>query len=270
MHKTRFAVGLAIVAVVLTTSCKNEKLPGAWTLVDTQTGDAFYTVNFVDAKTGWLNGQTDRDYEAPDANKNGNQNKNAKPNKSAANNSAGSSSGKKPDDPLKANQGFEVLHTTDGGNTWAPIPDLFKNKIRSVWFADAQTGWALTIDRNILGTTDGGTNWVIQRPAGTVKVKLKGNVRQPEMDQPEQIDRIRFIDKTHGWAWGGGRHDDYVEQPGVLLTTVNGRNWNQVPYPFDKDIVSLFFVDPRNGWISTVEAFYKSTDGGLNWTKIQT
>ena len=56
----------------------------------------------------------------------------------------------KNEDPLKANQGFEVLQTSDGGASWQPLRDQFKNKIRSVWFVDPQVGWALTIDRNIL------------------------------------------------------------------------------------------------------------------------
>jgi photosystem II stability/assembly factor-like uncharacterized protein len=279
MPKTRILVGLIFAISLISTSCSDTKSPGAWTQVETGTGDAFYSVSFINGNEGWLNGQTDRDYTPPDDNSNGNRNgdSNSKGNSSAnkptaANkNAAASGSGKKAEDPLKANQGFEVLHTTDGGKTWAPIKDLFKNKIRSVWFVDAQTGWAITIDRNILKTTDGGTNWAFQRQAGTVKLKLIGNRRQPEMDQPDQIERIRFIDKVHGWAWGGGQKSDYTEQPGILLTTVNGgQNWNQVPYPFEQNVLGMFFLDAMHGWASTVTGLYRSTDGGLNWNKIQT
>ena len=74
-------------------------------------------------------------------------------------NTNANSSGKKKVDPLKANDGFEVLQTTDGGETWNQLPEQFKYRIRSVWFVDPQNGWALTIDRDILRTTDGAKTW---------------------------------------------------------------------------------------------------------------
>src|SRR5262249_32041809 len=209
------------------------------------TGDAFYSVNFVSDKIGWLNGQTDRTFESPDENANANANVSRSTKSASGGNKAANKNAQK-EDPLKANQGFEVLHTTDGGNTWAEIPDMFKNKIRSVWFVDPSSGWALTIDRDILHTTDGGASWSLQRKAGTVKLKLIGNRREPEMDQPEQIDRIHFLDANHGWAWGGGRKDEYSEQPGILLATVNGgANWEQVPSPFPQSSFTIFFHTPH-------------------------
>ena len=183
-------------------------------------------------------GQTDRGYVPPEdadsenANNSGNANNaNRAPKPKAP--------GKKPEDPLKANQGFEVLHTTDGGATWKQIPDQFKYKIRQVWFADPQTGWALTIDRDILATTDGGATWTTQRKAGKIKMKITG-YQPPEMEQPEQIENLRFIDKQHGWVWGGGRKDEYAEQPGTfLVTTDGGVHWNEVPFPFEQPVVRL-------------------------------
>jgi len=273
MPKKWIPAGLIAGMLLFSASCSNQNSPGTWTQVDTGTGDAFYSISFVSESEGWLNGQTDRNYTPPDQNSNANQNGNSNRvgNNGAKNVAATPANGKKTEDPLKANQGFEVLHTTDGGKTWAQIPDQFKNKIRSVWFADPKTGWALTIERNILKTTDGGATWTLQRQAGTVKLKLIGNIRQPESNQPDQIERVRFIDKLHGWAWGGGQKSDYVEQPGIFLTTVNGgQNWNQVPYPFEQNVLSLFFLDPMHGWASTVTGLYGTIDGGLNWTKIQT
>ena len=259
-YKTRVLTYLLAIAVILSVACSKAKAPGGWVTQDTGTGDSFFNANFVNENVGWLNGTSGRGPEEPE--ENANSNKKPKPKKP----------GEKINDPLKANQGFEVLQTTDGGQTWRPIPDQFKNKIRSVWFTDPQQGWALTIDRNILHTSDGGTSWTLQRKAGTVKLKLIGNLRQPEMDQPEQIDSLRFIDATHGWAWGGGRKDEYAEQPGVFLTTVDGgKNWNLIKYPFDQTAAAIFFLDSDHAWASTTGAsFYRTTDGGLNWEKVQT
>jgi photosystem II stability/assembly factor-like uncharacterized protein len=250
--KMREALAAALIAALLYSACSRAKVPGRWSLVEVGVGDAFYSANFVSDKIGWLNGQSDRSYRSPEQE----EGKNPK---------------KKKEDPLKANQGFQVLQTTDGGATWHLIPGIFENKIRSVWFVDPAKGWALTIDRNILHTTDGGLSWSLQRKAEKVKVKLFGNLRQPEMELPEQIDHIYFVNEMRGWAWGGGRRDDYAEQPGILLTTVDGgRNWNRIPYPFENSISAIFFLDSERAWVSITEGkFYRTTDGGLNWSPIE-
>jgi photosystem II stability/assembly factor-like uncharacterized protein len=260
MFKGQFFLLLLVSVILINSSCSSSKAPGVWVTQDTGTGDSFFSVNFVNENVGWLNGVSGRSFEMP--NENDNANKKTKPKKPD----------EKTEDPLKANQGFEVLKTTDGGQTWKAMPDQFKNKIRSVWFADPDKGWALTIDRDILRSTDGGASWTLQRKAGKVKLKLPGNKREPEVEQPEQIDQLHFSDAMHGWAWGGGRKDEYAEQPGIFLTTVDGgQNWNQIAYPFDQNSAATFFFDKDNAWVSTMGAsFYRTTDGGLNWTKVQT
>src|SRR5262249_52882427 len=267
---TRIAfIGIAIGMLALS-SCKPAGVPGSWQPLETGTGDAFYSINFVSDAVGWANGQTDRDYVSPEEAQNGNSNANTNRNANRAlgKRPSDQNSNKASSDPLKANQGFEVLRTTDGGKTWKQIPDQFKYKIRSVWFVDAQTGWALTIDRDILHSADAGATWTTQRSAKTIKYKQAWNRQTPEIDLPEQIDRLKFIDPQHGWAWGGGQKNDYGELPGVLLTTVNGgQNWNEVPYPFTQDVQSIFFLDARHAWASTKDGLYNSADGGLNWTK---
>src|SRR5215467_9541689 len=230
----RLALACSAAAMVAISSCSPAKAPGKWSSVDTGKGDAFYSVNFVSDMIGWANGQTDRDYVSPEDAQNSNANGNANSNKNsirpAGKRSTNQNSNSAANDPLKANQGFEVLHTTDGGPTWKT-----------------------------------------QRKAGTVKYKQAWNRHTPELDLPERIDHMKFIDSQHGWAWGGGQRNDYGELPGVLLTTVNGgQNWNEVPFPFTQDVQSMFFLDARHAWASTKEGLYNTTDGGLNWAKIQT
>jgi photosystem II stability/assembly factor-like uncharacterized protein len=240
MLKTRNLFALTASVILLVSACSKTKAPGSWTVIDTGTGDAFYSVNFVDENTGWLNGHTDRSY-IPTAEELANAN----------------------------DQGFEVLQTTDGGQTWRQLPDQFKHKIRSVWFVDPQNGWALTIDRDILRTADGGASWALQRKAGMTKLKLFSARGERVMDVPEQIDQIYFIDANRGWAWGGGRKDSYSHQPGVLLSTVDGgQNWNEIPYPFERDLSAIFFLNATHAWASTKDGFFRSIDGGLNWVKV--
>src|ERR1044072_2027134 len=104
MLKTKLLSGLLVSAWVLSAACSNLKAPGEWVTLDTETGDAFYSVNFVNESVGWVNGRSERNDAPPEGNENANKSA-----KKAA---------EKVDSPLKANQGFEVLQTTDGGQTW--------------------------------------------------------------------------------------------------------------------------------------------------------
>ena len=72
MHKRLPAV-LFAVAILLCASCSNTKAPGAWVTVDTGTGDSFFTINFVDEKTGWLNGLSGRSSETEEETDNANK-----------------------------------------------------------------------------------------------------------------------------------------------------------------------------------------------------
>src|SRR5262249_40390107 len=120
-----FALGLMAVS-----SCSPAKVPGTWQAVDTGTGDAFYSIIFVSDTVGWANGQTDRDYVSPEdaanANSNSNANSNKSSNQGANKRTTNQNSNSAAPDPLKANEGFEVLHTTDGGKSWTQIQDQFK------------------------------------------------------------------------------------------------------------------------------------------------
>ncbi|HEY7914102.1 MAG TPA: YCF48-related protein [Blastocatellia bacterium] len=253
----RFFLLILVTAALLAAACSKSSAPsGEWAFVETGTSDSFFTINFVNESIGWINGYNSGTNVFANNNTNSNTSKPLKP-------------GEKPPDPLKQNQGFQVLHTTDGGQTWGQMPDLFKHKIREVWFVDQQQGWALTIDRNILRTSDGGATWSEQRKAGTVQIKVPSNRAQPVMTQPEQIERIYFINATHGWAWGGGQKDERAEQPGILLATVNGgQSWTSIPYPFDGIVIDIFFLDPQRAWASSKSGgFYKTSDGGLTWER---
>ncbi|MBI3653925.1 MAG: hypothetical protein HY231_23080 [Acidobacteria bacterium] len=275
MRKKLFSTAVLLGSLMFYSACSQAKMPGSWVILDTGTPDAFYTVNFVNDKVGFLNASTDRNYVPlgvdDKANQNANQNANTNTSRESKTLNPATHNGKKKVDPLKANDGFEVLQTTDGGETWKQLPEQFKYKIRSVWFVDPLNGWALTIDRDILRTTDGAKSWTTQRKAGKIKLKITANRRTPEMEQPEQLERVFFIDTNHGWAWGGGVKNDYAEQPGIFLTTVDGgQNWNAINYPFEQNIFSAFFLDPQRGWVNLAEGgLYKTTDGGVTWTKYQ-
>lgn len=52
-----------------------------------------------------------------------------------------------------------VAKTTDGGSTWTQQNPNTANMLRSVYFSDANTGYACGIAGTLVKTTDGGANW---------------------------------------------------------------------------------------------------------------
>ncbi len=77
-----------------------------------------------------------------------------------------------------------VLHTTDGGATWAQVPGLGDAQATTVHFSDQQHGW-LGGYNGVYQTTDGGTDW--QRVAAGYGVES-----------------IVGTDAHHVWAFGDG------------------------------------------------------------------
>lgn len=55
---------------------------------------------------------------------------------------------------------------------------------------------------------------------------------------------------------------------GVILRSVNGEQWTQVPVPVRADLTSVFFVDSQHGWAVGHDAvILKTEDGGLTWAR---
>lgn len=62
--------------------------------------------------------------------------------------------------------GSVVFHSPDFGRTWETQFTGQKVPLHSLQFLDAQTGWAVGELGTMLGTTDGGTTWNVQRRGG--------------------------------------------------------------------------------------------------------
>lgn len=118
-----------------------------------------------------------------------------------------------------------ILKTTNGGTNWdlqysAPVP------LRSVYFIDETTGWAVGGDSNgwILNTTDGGATWSFQ-------LFVIFHV----------FTSVQFTDRYAGWAVG-----DYGY---IFETTDGGAHWTRQTTVFPDRYNGVYFTNHHTGWV---------------------
>ncbi|HOO32907.1 MAG TPA: YCF48-related protein [Thermotogota bacterium] len=150
-----------------------------------------------------------------------------------------------------------ILHTEDGGKTWAEQGD------RTLWAgmagndisaADNNTAWAALGDNGggngaIVNTADGGLTWQLQAIPAEATGTVKG---------------IKALNSDIVWA---------VTLNGVVLRTMNGgKDWEVIPHP-GVDIIQVNRIDAKGGdvWIADVGSrnfgMIHSSDFGQTWRK---
>jgi photosystem II stability/assembly factor-like uncharacterized protein len=139
-----------------------------------------------------------------------------------------------------------IRATADGGHTWGPQHSGTHAPLRSVHFVSPTMGWAVGNSGTIVATDDGGQTWTRQ-DSGT--------------DVP--LFSVYFVDSTAGWAAGnaGGNVGGVV-----LATDDGGKRWRKVAAGLE-GLTAVHFVDRRTGWAARFGGLLKTTDGGHTWTK---
>lgn len=125
---------------------------------------------------------------------------------------------------ISGDQG-EILHTTDGGDSWTSQNADPMYNLMSVYFIDQNTGWAVGTGGTILKTTDGGANWTPQNSNVT-----------------STLAAVHFISGNIGWAVG--------EQGKILFTSDGGVTWIQEPSPTTTHLMSINFLNGSKGVIT--------------------
>ena len=146
-----------------------------------------------------------------------------------------------------------IYRTIDGGQSWTrmgsptnlPNADLFK-----VNALDAQHVWAVGPGA-ILHTSDAGTNWVNQVPAGFGSLMFQG---------------IFTPDGTNVWATGGS-NDGYAT---ILKSTDAGQNWVRQgggAVTNVDHVLGVAATDGNHAWAvgGLGNNVLKTTDGGTSW-----
>ncbi|MBN1449195.1 MAG: hypothetical protein JXA28_14810 [Bacteroidetes bacterium] len=204
--------------------------------------------------------------------------------------------------PLKGNR---LLRTTDGGDTWDLLPGPIvvvgsENDMRLEWM-DARGSpmvW-IAATREILRTEDAGATWtsVLSLPDSVtdshgfskVEVLSDGGIfvlsdkriyhssddgltwENWEATAPWNARTVQFT-KLEGIEAGANQNLYWYGSQSNINTTTDGWKTRHLEWSFGFEIVRsytyTFFLDRQHMWIYGMNAIYRSTDGGINWTNV--
>jgi photosystem II stability/assembly factor-like uncharacterized protein/cell division septation protein DedD len=173
-----------------------------------------------------------------------------------------------------------LLSTTNGGRSWQkkPLPQVL-----SIFFTDAQHGWAVGKNATILRTEDGGNEW---KTTGEAEKVIGHPVESSNYNFGFRD--VFFLDAQHGWLIGNfyGRAKSNIG--GLFVTTDGGATWKRVPMTVQTKfssgrftpgtLFSVHFTEPNIGTVTgemfdNDERFFFSLhtrDGGKSWEQYRT
>jgi photosystem II stability/assembly factor-like uncharacterized protein len=190
---------------------------------------------------------------------------------------------------------YDMIRTTDGGNTW--IPQLTGGSLNiplAVYFSDLNNGTIVGDQGMIKRTTDGGITWIQQNSGttnylrdifftdlssgtavgadGTIIRTTDGgsNWASQSSPTPNNIFGVFFTDTDHGWAVTDSSDADRSSH--ILHTTNGGANWN-IQYSVDPNVFSrlqeIYFTDVNTGIVvGNYGLTVTTSDGGNNWVEM--
>ncbi len=187
-----------------------------------------------------------------------------------------------------------LLKTTDAGETWEMINTRYSSYLIKS-FVDENTAYVLGKGNALFKTTDGGANWKrissgsgfdsdinsfnVNKEGVFIGVGDYGIIKRTTDDgihwnaissgYYESLNNIQFLDNLNGWAAGN--------YGAIIKTTDGGQTWKEKKNPIITDNIIYFnFFDSNTGIIVSHRSdpyaynlyFYKTTDGGEEWFKI--
>jgi len=127
---------------------------------------------------------------------------------------------------------------------WMPLTIGTINDLKSVFFPDNNTGYAVGGSGTILKTTDGGTYWTTQSSGTT-----------------NDLRSVYFIDANIGYTVGSD---------GTILKTINGgANWTSQSSGINMGLSSVFFTNDNTGYVvGGGGTILKTTNGGVGISEL--
>jgi photosystem II stability/assembly factor-like uncharacterized protein len=184
-------------------------------------------------------------------------------------------------------EGGMLFKTIDGGIIWKQKFRNYLGSIRGPFFANQNTGYCINSEAYVYKTTDAGENWfqtgLISPPSflngfcvneNTLWVVGSSSVLRSTNSGDNWVNKSPDTSSSTVFVWI--RESSNM----VLLSSANklfkstnsGDNWIDLQLDSLDIWKSIYFKDSQTGWIimnnnSSYCRFYKTTDGGDNWTK---
>lgn len=137
--------------------------------------------------------------------------------------------------------GNNCYRTIDGGNEWVSINSGNDLSITEFYFINEIEGWAITYNKQILKSIDGGSDWIIQVDSLVDWILID----------------VFFLDENHGWIGASN---------GTIFETNNGGDtWDTIHLITTDNILAVKFFDTLIGRSATHENCYITGDGGNIW-----
>lgn len=132
--------------------------------------------------------------------------------------------------------------TINAGSNWTPVFYSSEYVLNSVYFINANTGYAVGGSGTILQTSDGGTTWMADIVTGTNK----------------ELESVYFPDENTGYAVG-----NYGT---IVKTSDAGNTWTALSSGTPQLLRSVFFPDANTGYaVGNYGNILKTIDGGTTW-----
>jgi photosystem II stability/assembly factor-like uncharacterized protein len=154
-------------------------------------------------------------------------------------------------------ENIQLARTDDGGATWQWVDTGFKGLMSigfaivqgDLAFADAQNGWAVGGQGQVLRTSDGGLTWTQQTLSD-------------------------FPNRTLAVTFAGGKDKGFVAGEGLFGTTDGGANWDQLLQADlygGTDNHAIAFLDAETGAMAGASGrLLVTSDGGAHWRLLTT
>lgn len=180
---------------------------------------------------------------------------------------------------------------------WVPQNSGTTNDLKSVFFTDELTGYAVGNGGTILKTTNGGDNWEIKNSGtseglnsvfyvnentgytvgdnGTIlKTTDAGENWTPKVSgTSSNLMAVHFPEENIGFSVSGS-----WTGPGIILkTTDGGENWTNSELSNNVILYAVYFINAdtgivvgKIGWMYPNGIIFKTTNGGTNWVNTYT
>jgi photosystem II stability/assembly factor-like uncharacterized protein len=149
-----------------------------------------------------------------------------------------------------------ILKTEDGGISWTTQISGVSTHILSISFYSKRSGVAAGEQSTILTTSDGGETWT--------------PIKEESFNRVEHLQASYTASKLQPLTSAAMLQNDIAVVSGfggrVYRSTDGGKSWSAVDTYAKTDLLSLYFIDSKQGWAVGNDGLVLSTgDGGSTW-----